>query len=85
MRKITNDILQTLDNARHYEDDMASAEENGFVAGKNENIAAKRATEKSNAAADGVPVPSGAGAPVVDAPAKKENPFFADMKKRDYV
>ena len=74
-----------LDNARHYEDDMASAEESGFVAGKNENIAAKRASEKARAAADGVPVPQGGGAPVVEASAKKENPFFSDMKKRDYV
>lgn len=85
MRKITPEILQTLDNARHYEDDMASAEESGFVAGKNENISAKRATAKANAVADGVPVPSGAGAPVVEAPKKKSNPFFDDMKKRDYV
>lgn len=85
MRKITPDILQTIDNARHYEEDMASAEENGFVAGKNENIAAKRASNNAQANADGVPVPSGAGAPVVDAPVKKENPFFANMKKRDYV
>jgi hypothetical protein len=85
MRKITPEILQTLDNARHYEDDMAAAEENGFVAGKNENIAAKRASEKDNAAADGVPAPRGAGAPVVDSPKKKENPFFADMKKRNFV
>jgi hypothetical protein len=85
MRKITPEILQTLDNARHYEDDMASAEENGFVAGKNENIAAKRADNNSRAAADGVPVPQGSGAPVVEAPKKKENPFFSDMKRRDYV
>ena len=85
MRKITPEILQTIDNARHYEEDMASAEENGFVAGKNENIAAKRAADNSKAMADGVPVPSGAGAPVVDAPAKKDNTFFDCMKKRDYV
>ena len=85
MRKITPEVLQTLDNARHYEDDMASAEENGFVAGKNENIAAKRAAEKSNAAADGVPVPQGGGAPVVEAPAKKVNPMFAGIKQRNLV
>lgn len=85
MRKITPEILQTLDNARHYEDDMASAEENGFVAGKNENIAAKRAAENKKAAADGVPVPMGGGAPVVEAPEKKPNPMFADLKKRNYV
>ena len=85
MRKITPEILQTLDNARHYEDDMASAEENGFVAGKNENIAAKRAANNSRAAADGVPVPQGGGAPIVETPKKKENPFFSDMKRRDYV
>ena len=85
MRKITPEVLQTLDNARHYEDDMASAEENGFVAGKNENIAAKRAAEKSKAAADGVPVPQGGGAPVVEAPAKKENPMFAGIKQRNLV
>ena len=85
MRKITPEILQTLDNARHYEDDMASAEENGFVAGKNENIAAKRAAEKNKAAADGVPVPQGGGAPVVEAPAKKVNPMFEGIKKRDLV
>jgi hypothetical protein len=85
MRKITPDILQTIDNARHYEEDMASAEENGFVAGKNENIAAKRMTTKDKAAADGVPVPQGAGAPVVDAPEKKTNSFFDGMKRRDYV
>lgn len=85
MRKITPEILQTLDNARHYEDDMASAEESGFVAGKNENIAAKRASEKNKAAADGVPVPQGGGAPVVEAPAKKVNPMFEGIKKRDLV
>lgn len=85
MRKITPDILQTIDNARHYEEDMASAEENGFVAGKNENISAKRMTAKDKAAADGVPVPQGAGAPVVDAPEKKTNSFFDGMKRRDYV
>jgi hypothetical protein len=85
MRKITPEILQTLDNARHYEDDMASAEETGFVAGKNENIAAKRAAEKSKALADGVPVPSGAGAPVTEAPAKKVNPMFAGIKQRNLV
>jgi urocanate hydratase len=85
MRKITPEILQTIDNARHYEDDMASAEENGFVAGKNENIAATRAAENSKAAADGVPVPQSAGAPMVDAPEKKKNPIFEGMKKRDYV
>ena len=85
MRKITPEILQTLDNARHYEDDMASAEESGFVAGKNENIAAKRAEEKSKAVADGVPVPQGSGASIVEAPAKKENPMFKDIKKRNWV
>lgn len=85
MRKITPEILQTIDNARHYEDDMASAEENGFVAGKNENIAATRASEKNKAIADGVPVPQSAGAPLVDAPEKKTNPIFEGMKKRDYV
>lgn len=85
MRKITPDILQTIDNARHYEDDMASAEENGFVAGKNENIAATRAAEKNKATADGVPVPQSSGAPMVDAPEKKINPIFDGMKKRDYV
>ena len=85
MRKITPEILKTIDNARHYEDDMASAEENGFVAGKNENIAAKRAEEKSKAAADGVPVPQGGGAPVVEAPVKKVNPMFEGIRKRDLV
>ena len=85
MRKITPEILQTLDNARHYEDDMASAEETGFVAGKNENIAAKRASEKNMAAADGVPTPNGAGAPIASAPEKKENPISSGMKRRDYV
>lgn len=85
MRKITPDILQTIDNARHYEEDMASAEENGFVAGKNENIAATRASEKSKAIADGVPVPQGSGAPVVEQPKKKANPMFEGIKKRDLV
>lgn len=85
MRKITPETLQTLDNARHYDEDMASAEEEGFVAGKNENIAAKRAVEKEKATADGVPAPRSAGAPVVDAPKKKENPFFSGIKKRDLV
>ena len=85
MRKITPEILQTLDNARHYEDDMATAEESGFVAGKNENIAAKRASDKSKAEAAGVPVPNGGGAPIVEAPKKKANPFFEGMKKRDFV
>lgn len=85
MRKITPEILQTIDNARHYEEDMASAEENGFVAGKNENISATRAAEKNKAAADGVPVPQGGGAPVAEAPEKKANPMFADLKKRNYV
>ena len=85
MRKITPEILQTLDNARHYEDDMASAEENGFVAGKNENIAAKRAAEKDKATADGVPVPQGGGAPMVEAPAKKVNPMFEGIKQRNLV
>lgn len=85
MRKITPEILQTLDNARHYEEDMASAEEEGFVAGKNENIAAKRAQEKNTAAADGVPVPQGNGARVVDAPEKKINPMFAGIKQRNLV
>ena len=85
MRKITPEILQTIDNARHYEEDMASAEENGFVAGKNENIAATRAADKSKAKADGVPVPQGGGAPVVEAPAKKVNPMFEGIRKRDLV
>ena len=85
MRKITPDILQTIDNARHYEEDMASAEENGFVAGKNENIAAKRAADNSKAVADGVPVPSAAGAPVTEAPAKKTNPMFEGIRTRDIV
>ena len=85
MRKITPEILQTLDNARHYEDDMASAEENGFVAGKNENIAAKRAANNSKAAADGVPVPQGGGAPIVEAPARKKNPMFEGIKERNLV
>lgn len=85
MRKITPEVLKTLDNARHYEDDMASAEENGFVAGKNENIAAKRAAEKSKTVADGVPVPQGGGAPVTEAPAKKVNPMFAGIKQRNLV
>lgn len=85
MRKITPEILQTIDNARHYEEDMASAEESGFVAGKNENIAATRAADKSKAKADGVPVPQGGGAPVVEAPARKINPMFEGIKKRDLV
>jgi hypothetical protein len=85
MRKITPEVLQTLDNARHYEEDMASAEENGFVAGKNENIAAKRAADNNRAAADGVPVPSGSGAPVTNAPAKKANPMFEGIKQRNLV
>lgn len=86
MRKITPETLQTLDNARHYEDDMASAEETGFVAGKNENIAAKRASEKTKTAADGVPAPKSSGAPLVDAPQKKENPFLTDVvNKRKFV
>ena len=85
MRKITPEVLQTLDNARHYEDDMANAEESGFVAGKNENIAAKRANEKEKAVADGVPVPHGAGARMTDAPEKKPNAFFDGIKKRNFV
>lgn len=85
MRKITPEILQTLDNARHYEEDMASAEETGFVAGKNENIAAKRASDKSKASADGVPVPNASGAPVVEAPAKRANPIFDGIKARNLV
>ena len=85
MRKITPEILQTLDNARHYEEDMESAEENGFVAGKNENISSKRASEKNRASADGVPVPQGGGAPVVEAPAKKPNPMFQGIKERNLV
>ena len=85
MRKITPEVLPTLDNARHYEDDMASAEENGFVAGKNEKIASARAAEKSKTAGDGVPTPNGAGAPVTQAPEKKANPMFSDLKKRNYV
>lgn len=85
MRKITPETLKTLDNARHYDDDMAAAEENGFVAGKNENIATKRASEKSKANADGVPVPQGAGAPIVEAPAKRANPMFQGIKERNLV
>ncbi|MEE0237621.1 MAG: hypothetical protein UD961_15880 [Bacteroidales bacterium] len=85
MRKITPEILQTLDNARHYEEDMASAEENGFVAGKNENISAKRAADSNMAAADGVPVPRAAGAPVSEAQTKKINPMFEGIKQRNLV
>lgn len=85
MRKITPEILQTLDNARHYEEDMASAEETGFVAGKNENIAAQRAADKAKSAADGVPVPSGSGAPMTQAPAKKVSPMFEGIKQRNLV
>lgn len=85
MRKITPEILQTIDNARHYEEDIASAEESGFVAGKNENISAKKAEEKAKTAGDGVPVPMGGGSPMVDAPERKENPMFSDLKKRNYV
>jgi hypothetical protein len=85
MRKITPEILQTIDNARHYDEDMASAEENGFVAGKNENIAATRAADRNKAAADGVPVPHGAGAPMTDAPEKKASPMFEGIKERNYV
>ena len=85
MRKITPEILQTIDNARHYEEDMASAEESGFVAGKNENIAAARAAEKNKANADGVPVPNGGGAPIVEAPKKKVNPIFDGIKQRNLV
>ena len=85
MRKITPEILKTLDNARHYEDDMATAEESGFVAGKNENIAAKRAAEKSRANADGVPVPQGSGAPVAQAPERRINPMFEGIKQRNLV
>jgi hypothetical protein len=85
MRKITPEILQTIDNARHYEEDMASAEENGFVAGKNENIAAKRVSEKDKAAADGVPVPQGGGAHVSEPQTKKINPMFAGIKQRNLV
>ena len=85
MRKITPEILQTIDNARHYEEDMASAEENGFVAGKNENIAAKRVKEKEVSAADGVPALNGASSPVVEAPKKAANPMFADLKVRNFV
>lgn len=85
MRKITPDILQTIDNARHYEEDMANAEENGFVAGKNENISAKRAAENNKAKADGVPVPHSAGSPIVEAPARKTNPMFEGIKPRNIV
>lgn len=86
MRKITPEILQTIDNARHYEADMASAEESGFVAGKNEKIAATRAAEKNRAAGDGVPAPQGSGAPVTGGNTeKKENPVFSGIKKRNYV
>lgn len=85
MRKITPEILQTLDNARHYDADVASAEEEGFVAGKNENIAAKRASENNKAAGDGVPVPSGSGTTVVEAPKKKTNPIFSGIKDRNFV
>ena len=85
MRKITPEILQTIDNARHYEEDMEAAEESGFVAGKNEKIAATRASEKKNASADGVPVPQGGGAPMIEPKKKDVNPMFADIKKRNYV
>lgn len=85
MRKITPEVLQTIDNARHYEEDMASAEENGFVAGKNEKIAATRAADKAKATADGVPVPQGAGAAVTEKPEKKVNPIFAGIKPRNLV
>ena len=85
MRKITPDILQTIDNARHYEEDMANAEENGFVAGKNENISAKRVADNSKAKADGVPVPHSAGSPIVEAPARKTNPMFDGIKPRNLV
>ena len=85
MRKITPEVLQTIDNARHYEEDMASAEENGFVAGKNEKIAATRAADKTKAAADGVPVPQGAGSAVTEKPEKKVNPIFAGIKPRNLV
>ena len=64
---------------------MANAEENGFVAGKNENISAKRAAENSKAKADGVPVPHSAGSPIVEAPAKKTNPMFDGIKPRNLV
>ena len=85
MRKLTPETLQTIDNARHYEEDMASAEENGFVAGKNENISAKRASENNKAKADGVPVPNGGGAPVSEAPKRQVNPIFAGIKQRNLV
>lgn len=85
MRKLTPETLQTIDNARHYEEDMASAEENGFVAGKNENIAARRASENNKAKADGVPVPNGGGAPVSEAPKRQVNPIFAGIKQRNLV
>ena len=85
MRKITPDILQTIDNARHYEEDMASAEESGFVAGKNEKIAATRAADKSKAAADGVPVPQGGGAPISEPAKKNVNPMFSGIKNRNIV
>jgi hypothetical protein len=64
---------------------MVSAEENGFIAGKNENIAAKRMSDYVAAKGDGVPTPSGMGAPVVEAPQKKINPMFDGIKKRNLV
>jgi hypothetical protein len=85
MRKITPEILQTLDNARHYDSDMKTAEEDGFIAGKNENIAARRMSEKTAAAGDGVPTPSSMGAPVAEAPQRKVNPIFDGIKNRNRV
>lgn len=84
MRKISKEMLQQLDNARNYDADVEAAEEEGKIAGRNENIEAKMA-DASAKKGDGMPAPMGSGAPVNEAPKKAVDPIFGNLKRRDRV
>ncbi len=82
MRKIDEAILQRLDNARNYAEDIEEARAEGELDGKNANIEARSAAETRRMNGDGVPAFGGASAPVVDKP--KRQTIFDDIPERKF-
>lgn len=79
MKKISIEMLETLDNARTHDKDVKEAFEDGLIEGRNENIEAKQEKETAAQAGDGIPHFSGAGE-TPDEDKKPRRSFFADIK-----
>lgn len=84
-KKISPELLMSFHKMLSFDSEVEAAKEAGKIEGKNEKIESIKAKEEEEIVGDGVPVTGTGTEAAVAMRARKQDPFFGGIKKRNSI